>query len=122
VYEDILALLFLEYNMRETCVFLEEQIPLSESENYVIHPYFLLVSATRKMRVKFKLSNNNMGLPRWLSGKESAYQCRRHRRHKFYPWARKIPWRRKQQPIPVFLSGKSLGQRSLAGYSPWGCQ
>jgi len=27
-----------------------------------------------------------MGLPRWLSGKESAYQCRRHRRCGFDPW------------------------------------
>ena len=35
-------------------------------------------------------------------------------------WVRKIPWRRKQQPTPVFLSGKSHGQRSLVGYSPWG--
>ena len=32
----------------------------------------------------------------------------------------KILWRRKWQPIPVFLPGKSHGQRSLAGYSPWG--
>ena len=30
-----------------------------------------------------------------------------------------IPWRRKWQPTPVFLSGKSHGQRSLVGYSPW---
>ena len=30
------------------------------------------------------------------------------------------PWRRKWQPTPVFLSEKSHGQRSLAGYSPWG--
>ena len=37
-----------------------------------------------------------------------------------YPWVKKIPWRRKWQPTPVFLSGKSHGQRSLAGYSPWG--
>ena len=29
-------------------------------------------------------------------------------------------WRRKWQPAPVFLPGKSHGQRSLAGYSPWG--
>ena len=29
-------------------------------------------------------------------------------------------WRRKWQPTPVFLPGKSHGQRSLAGYSPWG--
>jgi len=34
----------------------------------------------------------------------------------------KIPWRRKEQPIPVFLSGKSYGQRSLVGYSPWYCE
>ena len=33
---------------------------------------------------------------------------------------RKIPWRRKWQPTPVFLPGESHGQRSLAGYSPWG--
>ena len=35
-------------------------------------------------------------------------------------WVGKIPWRRKQQPSPVFLSGKSHGQRNLVGYSPWG--
>ena len=29
-------------------------------------------------------------------------------------------WRRKWQPTPVFLSGESHGQKSLAGYSPWG--
>ena len=33
---------------------------------------------------------------------------------------REIPWRRKWQPTPVFLPGKSHGQRSLASYSPWG--
>ena len=35
-------------------------------------------------------------------------------------WVRKISWRRKWQPNPVFLPGESHGQRSLAGYSPWG--
>ena len=39
-------------------------------------------------------------------------------RLKFYYWVRKIPWRRAWKPTPVFLSGESLGQRSLAGYSP----
>ena len=34
------------------------------------------------------------------------------------PWVGKIPWRRKWQPPPGFLPGKSHGQRSLAGYSP----
>ena len=34
----------------------------------------------------------------------------------------KILWRRKWQPTPVFLPEKSHGQRSLAGYRPWGHQ
>ena len=63
------------------------------------------------------LDYSGHGLPRWLSGKESACQCRR---CGFHPWVRKIPWRRKWQLTPVFLPGKSHGQRSLAGCSPWG--
>ena len=38
----------------------------------------------------------------------------------FDPWVRKISWRRKWQPTPVFLPGKFHGQRNLEGYSPWG--
>ena len=34
----------------------------------------------------------------------------------------RFPWRRKWQPTPVFLPGESHGQRSLVGYSPWGCR
>ena len=37
-------------------------------------------------------------------------------------WVWKLPWRRKWQPIPVFLPGKLQDQRSLVGYSPWGCK
>ena len=40
------------------------------------------------------------------------------KRLRFNPWVRQIPWRRKWQPTPVFLPGKSHGQRSLAGHSP----
>ena len=40
-------------------------------------------------------------------------------RHRFDAWVGKIPWRRKWQPTPVFLSGKSHGQRNLAGYRPY---
>ena len=35
-------------------------------------------------------------------------------------WVGTIPWRRKWQSTPLFLPGESRGQRSLAGYSPWG--
>ena len=45
------------------------------------------------------------------SGKESACQCRRCKRRGFDPWVGKIPWRRKWQPTPVFLPGKSHEQR-----------
>ena len=58
--------------------------------------------------------------PGGSSGKESACQRRIHKRLRIDPWVRKIPWRREWQPTPVFLPGKSLGQRSLAGYSPCG--
>ena len=52
-------------------------------------------------------------IPRWLSGKESACQCRRHRRWGFKPWVGKNPWRRKWQHVPVSMPGKSQGQRRL---------
>ena len=39
---------------------------------------------------------------------------------RFNPWSGKISWRRKWQPIPLFLPGKSHGQKDLAGYSPLG--
>ena len=38
----------------------------------------------------------------------------------FDPWVGKILLRRKWQSTPVLLPGKSHGQRSLVGYSPWG--
>ena len=43
-------------------------------------------------------------------------------RHGFDPWVGKIRWSRKWQPTLVFLSGKLHEQRSLAGYSSWGCK
>ena len=33
-----------------------------------------------------------------------------------------LPWRRKWQPTPVFLTGEFHGQRSLVCYSPWRCK
>ena len=42
------------------------------------------------------------------------------RETRFDPWVGKIRWRRKWQSTPILLPGKSHGQRSLVGYSPWG--
>ena len=44
-------------------------------------------------------------------------QCRR---PGLEPWIGKILWRRKWQPTPVLLPGKSHGPRSMVAYSPWG--
>jgi len=38
----------------------------------------------------------------------------------FNPWVRKIPWRRKWQPTPVFLPGESHGGAWWSTYSPGG--
>ena len=46
-------------------------------------------------------------------------QCKR---PGFSPWVGKIPWIREWQPTAVFLPREFHGQRSLAGYSPWGCR
>ena len=51
--------------------------------------------------------------------KKSMCQCRR---HGFNPWVRKIPSRRKWQPTPVSLLGKSHEQRSLVSYSLSACK
>ena len=61
-----------------------------------------------------------LGFPGGSSGKEPACQCGRHKRHTFDPVVGKIPWWRKWQPTPVLLPGESQGQRSLAGYGPYG--
>ena len=57
------------------------------------------------------------GFPGHAIGREPAHQFKRCR---FNPWVGKIPWRRNWQPTPIFLPGKSHGQRSLVGYSLWG--
>ena len=63
-----------------------------------------------------------MGFPGGASGKEPVCQCRRWKSRGFHPWVGEMPWRRAWQPTPVFLHGESHGQRSLVGYSPWGCK
>ena len=57
------------------------------------------------------------GLPWWLRWSSICLQCWR---PGFSPWVGKSSWSREWPPTPVFLLRESLGQRSLAGYSPWG--
>ena len=78
---------------------------------------FSRLRLSEAVRSCMALSTSQYGLPRWLSGKESACQCRRSR---FSPWVGKSPWRRKWHPAPIFLPGISHGRRSQVGHSPWG--
>ena len=57
--------------------------------------------------------------PRWCSGKETACQCRRFKRHRFNLLVGKIPWSRKWQPTLVLLPGTFHGEKNPAGHSPW---
>ena len=51
-----------------------------------------------------------LGIPGWLTGKESICQCRK---CGLYPWGQ--PWRRAWQTTPVFLAGEPHEKRSLVG-------
>ena len=58
----------------------------------------------------FPVVSDILGFPGGSIGKESALN----------PCVGKVSWRRKGQTTPAFLPGKSYGQRSLMGCSPWG--
>ena len=63
---------------------------------------------------------NALGLPRWLSGKESTCQYRRCRRYRFNPWVEKISWRRKWQPTPVFCLENPMDRGTWGGLQSMG--
>ena len=58
-----------------------------------------------------------VGLPWWLRGQSAHLHWGR---PGFNPWDGKIAWRRKWQPTPVLLPGKSNGRRNLGGCRPGG--
>ena len=88
---------------------------LSDILLYLSFALYITVPKQNKNKNCFMTCILQTGLPWWLSSKESAS-----RKYRFDPWVGKIPWRSKWQPTPVFLPEKSYGQKSLAGYSPWG--
>ena len=76
----------------------------------------------RRQKMKDKVIKENRkrrDFPGATAVKAPLLNCRR---LGFDPWVQKIPWRRDWLPTPVFLPGEFHGQRSLVGYSPWGCR
>ena len=89
-------------------------------------PILMNCSLLQKPALQFSFFSTELSLgltlgdfPGGSDGKSICLQCGI---PGFSPWVGKITWRRKWQPIPVFLPGKFHGRRSLAGYSPWGCK
>ena len=59
-----------------------------------------------------------MGLPQWLSGKESTLNAGASGDIDSIPVSGRFPGGGHWQPTQVFLPGESHGERSLAGYRP----
>ena len=74
----------------------------------------LLRKVIHSIRTSFTVAFITSGFPSGSAGNESVCQRRRHKRRGFDPWVGKIPWRREQQPTPVFLPWRFHRQRSLA--------
>ena len=85
-----------------------------------------LLSLTSSIKIKTKpntLPYRSLGLPWWLSGKKSTCNVGdAGSTHQLDPWVWKIPGRRNWQPTPIFLPGKSHGQRSLDRLQSMGSQ
>ena len=96
---------------RETVGILVDGIPRPYTGTQECVSYLLNCHSSRSCLFLW----SHCGFPRWLKRIRLPIQETKVRS---LIW--KIPWRRKWQPTPVFLSGESHGQRSLAGYSPWG--
>ena len=83
------------------------QRPFSPVQLISNAPTWPLVISFRKKKIQFVIQSLV------AQTVKNHLQCRRLR---FNSWVRKIPWRRKWLPTPVFLPGKSHGQRILVGY------
>ena len=80
---------------------------------------FIPIPKKARTTAQLHISHKLVPIIGGLDGKSICIHCGRPR---FNSWIGKIPWRRKWQPTPVLLPGKSHAWRSLVGYSPWGCK
>ena len=69
-----------------------------------------------------KYSMSGVGFPGGASGKESACQYRRAKRHGFDPWARKIPWKTSWEPTPILSPEESPWTEEPDRLQSMGCQ
>ena len=107
----------------------------TEQQHHLISELFHHSRRKRKKKKTLSISSHSpisfpypLATTKLLSGSISAYIAQSVKNlpamqeTQVHSWVGKILWRRKWQSTPVFLPGKSHGQRSLVGYSPWGCK
>ena len=120
-----------DFYIKVVSVFINSHIYVPSGKYYLpFCPYSFSVISFLKMFIYFCCTGSQLWhvesssltkiwtqLPWWLRWYSICLQCGR---PGFDSWVGKIPWRRKWQSTPALLAGKSHGQRSLIGYSPWG--
>ena len=89
----------------------------SKTKAATLHSLLGSAASSSLPMLSLQASGKPTGFSGAAGGIVSAYQSRRYKRCRFHPWVGKIPWNGKWHSIPV----KFCGQKSLAGYSPWGC-
>ena len=88
-----------------------------------LSPFFGLASILKfTLWLQYSHCNSSHQASQVAQGKESSQQCKEMWRGRFSPWVGKIPWSRQWQRTPVLFPGKFQGQKSLLGFSPWGCK
>ena len=80
------------------------KVSLCKSKTEIIPSIF---SDHKTMRLEINYNGKKKWLPRWHSGKESPFQCRR---HKFYPLTRKIPGERDGNPLQYSCFKNSMNR------------
>ena len=101
-----------ELNWRHKIIVYQFMVPFY-SNKWILNVHISLRNTRQSQIVDFK---GWWGFPGGSDSKESACSAGA----RYHPWVGKISWKREWLPTPVFLPGESHGQRSLAGYSPWG--
>ena len=98
------------------------------SKSYTRSRFLIDCSNVRSLKLKirrFRASSSDLGLltiqEQPLGQSHHCSECQfSYLQNGLDLWVGKIPWWRKWQPTPVLLPGESQGQRSLAGYGPYG--
>ena len=107
---------------RFTSIKLDQCWPEQWHSSQLVWVYSKAISPLYLWESRFFLERQLQDASTWLSGKKSTCQCKRHRRHEFEPWVRKIPWRGKWQPATLFFAWRIPRTEEPGGLQSTGSQ